>query len=85
MLENRGKLRRRLVPLRSERPLEAGQTIFADGELEIREVRKAVRSAGTNKSRASEMLGLSRFALQRKLEKYELGEDRPGAGEDQGA
>ena len=40
--------------------------------LEEREIQKALDKAQTNKSRAAEMLGLSRFALQRKLEKYGL-------------
>ena len=39
-------------------------------EMEVREIEKAWRKAHGNKSRAAEMLGLSRFALQRKMEKY---------------
>ena len=36
----------------------------------------------TSTSRAAELLGLSRFALQRKVEKYELdARGRPAAGE----
>ena len=38
----------------------------------------ALQEAGGNKSRAAEMLGLSRFALQRKLEKYALIEEEAG-------
>jgi hypothetical protein len=38
---------------------------------------EALRRAGGNKSRAAKELGISRFALQRKLEKYGLGS---GAG-----
>ena len=54
-------------------PAERGTTLpDMVRELEIREIGKAVRQSGGNKSRTSEMLGLSRFALQRKLEKYEL-------------
>ena len=44
--------------------------------LEIREIDKAYRLAKGNKSRAAEMLGLSRFALQRKLDKYQIAADR---------
>ena len=39
---------------------------------------EALRRAGGNKSRAAKELGISRFALQRKLEKYGM---EPGAGE----
>ncbi|MGE3171118.1 MAG: sigma 54-interacting transcriptional regulator [Planctomycetota bacterium] len=46
-------------------------------ELEMREIKKAWHKAEGNKSRAADMLGLSRFALQRKLEKYGL---EPGQG-----
>lgn len=41
-------------------------------DLEIREIQKAFDRAQANKSRAADLLGLSRFALQRKLEKYQL-------------
>ncbi len=41
-------------------------------DLEIREIQKSFDRAQANKSRAAELLGLSRFALQRKLEKYQL-------------
>lgn len=55
-------------------PAEAGTTLpDLVQELEMREINRAYRRSGGNKSRAAEMLGLSRFALQRKLEKYELG------------
>ena len=37
-----------------------------------REIQKAFDRAQSNKSRAADLLGLSRFALQRKVEKYEL-------------
>jgi len=46
-------------------------------ELETREIRKAWDKAQRNKSRAADMLGLSRFALQRKLEKYGIDDSRP--------
>ncbi|MEC7584023.1 MAG: sigma 54-interacting transcriptional regulator [Planctomycetota bacterium] len=48
-------------------------------ELEVREIRKAWEKARGNKSRAADMLGLSRFALQRKLEKYGIGDDKDGS------
>ncbi len=44
--------------------------------LEMREIEKAYRLSKGNKSRAAEMLGLSRFALQRKLDKYEIVADQ---------
>jgi DNA-binding protein Fis len=42
--------------------------------VERREIAKALRIAQGNKTRASEMLGISRFTLQRKLEKYDVTE-----------
>ena len=66
-------------------PAEAGTTLPDMVQaLEVREITKAYQLAGGNKSRAAEMLGLSRFALQRKLEKYGIGgadEGTPGDGE----
>jgi serine/threonine-protein kinase PknK len=38
--------------------------------VERREIEKALRLAEANKTRASDLLGISRFTLQRKLEKY---------------
>jgi transcriptional regulator with GAF, ATPase, and Fis domain len=40
--------------------------------IEVREIRKALEAAHGNKSRAAQVLGISRFALNRKLEKYGL-------------
>jgi DNA-binding NtrC family response regulator len=52
-------------------PAERGTTLpDLVHELEEREIRRALRQSGANKSRAAEMLGVSRFALQRKLDKY---------------
>jgi DNA-binding NtrC family response regulator len=40
--------------------------------LERRSIEAALLAVGGNKSRAAAELGISRFALQRKLEKYGL-------------
>ncbi|MBL9079473.1 MAG: sigma 54-interacting transcriptional regulator [Planctomycetes bacterium] len=54
-------------------PAERGTTLpDMVRELEIREIQKAFDRAQANKSRAADLLGLSRFALQRKLDKYAL-------------
>ncbi len=65
-------------------PAERGTTLpDMVQELEIREIGKAWEKAQHNKSRAADMLGLSRFALQRKLEKYGLdGSAAGGSGQD---
>jgi transcriptional regulator with GAF, ATPase, and Fis domain len=42
-------------------------------EAEKREIRKALEQAAGNKTRAAQLLSISRFTLQRKLEKYNLG------------
>jgi len=61
-------------------PSERGTTLpDMVRELEIREIQKAFERAQSNKSRAAELLGLSRFALQRKLEKYGLETTDPAA------
>jgi DNA-binding protein Fis len=41
-------------------------------QVERHEIDKALRMAENNKTRAADMLGISRFTLQRKLEKYEM-------------
>jgi DNA-binding NtrC family response regulator len=52
-------------------PAEAGTTLpDLVRDVEVREINKALQRSGGNKSRTAQMLGLSRFALQRKLEKY---------------
>jgi transcriptional regulator with GAF, ATPase, and Fis domain len=68
-------------------PAERGTTLpDMVQELERREIKKAWDKAAGNKSRAADMLGLSRFALQRKLEKYGLDPDAPsGAATGPGA
>jgi transcriptional regulator with GAF, ATPase, and Fis domain len=45
----------------------------AVADLEKRSIEAAIASCGGNKSRAAKLLGISRFALQRKLDKYGLG------------
>ena len=62
-------------------PAERGTTLpDMVRDLEVCEIQKALDHAQGNKSRAAEMLGLSRFALQRKLEKYGI-ETTKGANE----
>ena len=41
-------------------------------DLERRSIEAALAQAGGNKSQAARALGISRFALQRKLDKYGL-------------
>ncbi|MFK7742791.1 MAG: sigma 54-interacting transcriptional regulator [Planctomycetota bacterium] len=54
-------------------PSEKGTTLpDMVKDLEIREIQKSFDRAQSNKSRAADLLGVSRFALQRKVEKYEL-------------
>jgi len=40
--------------------------------VEVEEIRKSIAMADGNKTKAAEMLGISRFTLQRKMEKYHL-------------
>ena len=57
--------------------LDAGGNIReAVADLEIRSIETALEQAGGNKSRAAKTLGISRFALQRKLDKYGLGKKK---------
>jgi len=41
-------------------------------QVEVEEIRRALATTDGNKTRAAEMLGVSRFTLQRKMEKYDL-------------
>ena len=45
--------------------------------METREIKKGPdpQSAGNKSRKASDLLGITRFTLQRKLDKYELGAD----------
>ena len=56
--------------------LESGDIRSAVADLERRSIEAALAQAGGNKSRAATALGISRFALQRKLDKYGLGKTR---------
>ena len=53
---------------RRRRPSRTSSTLVE--RVERREIEKALRRAEGNKTRASDLLGISRFTLQRKLEKY---------------
>ena len=54
-------------------PAERGTTLpDLVKELEVREILRALGKSSGNKSSTAQMLGLSRFALQRKLEKYQI-------------
>jgi len=41
-------------------------------QVEVEEIRKSIALADGNKTKAADMLGISRFTLQRKMEKYHL-------------
>ncbi|MEM9799432.1 MAG: sigma 54-interacting transcriptional regulator [Planctomycetota bacterium] len=53
--------------------IESGDIRTAVADLERRSIEAALAQASGNKSRAAEALGISRFALQRKLDKYDIG------------
>ena len=53
-----------------------GDIRAAVAELEQRSIEAALAQSGNNKSRAASLLGISRFALQRKLDKYGIGKKR---------
>jgi transcriptional regulator with GAF, ATPase, and Fis domain len=67
------RIRRSLVTP-SEEVVREGLTGRVEA-LERGEIRRALEEASGNKSRASESLGISRFTLQRKMEKYRIGAD----------
>jgi DNA-binding NtrC family response regulator len=74
-------------------PIRAGPRVgpaAADGirsldalveQVEREEIARALRSSGGNKTRAAALLGISRFTLQRKLEKYAMDGGGPDEGE----
>jgi len=70
-----GRTKEGLVKGTSE-VLEQGDIRGAVAELERRSIEAALAQAGNNKSRAADALGISRFALQRKLLRYGLTERR---------
>jgi len=61
--------------------LEQGDIRGAVADLERRSIEAALAQAGNNKSRAADALGISRFALQRKVLRYGL-LDRRAEGDD---
>ncbi len=67
----------------TDTPIERGTTLPDMVQmLEEREIGKALERSDNNKSRAAEMLGVSRFTLQRKLDKYGMaasGDDAEGS------
>jgi DNA-binding NtrC family response regulator len=67
-------LERRPIPgASSGAPVDATANIReAVADLERRSIEAALRQASGNKSKAAQLLGISRFALQRKLDKYGL-------------
>ena len=61
------------------RVMEPGGNIRdAVADLEKRSIDAALKAAGGNKSRAAQTLGISRFALQRKLDKYGIATGKGG-------
>ena len=57
-------------------PSEAGSSLpELVRQLEETEIRRAFARSGGNKSKAAELLGISRFALQRKLDKFGIEEN----------
>jgi transcriptional regulator with GAF, ATPase, and Fis domain len=62
-------------------PLVVGDLRSAVETFERTAIDEALRRASGNKSRAAKELGISRFALQRKLEKYGLGASHGGSDE----
>jgi len=57
-------------------PEATGDIRAAVADLEKRSIEAALSAAGGNKSKAAAELGISRFALQRKLDKYSFGSTR---------
>jgi DNA-binding NtrC family response regulator len=57
-----------------------GDIRAAVADLERRSIEAALAQSGGNKSQAAGLLGISRFALQRKLDKYDIGSTRRADG-----
>jgi DNA-binding NtrC family response regulator len=51
---------------------DPGDIKLAVADLERRSIEAALTQSAGNKSKAARTLGISRFALQRKLEKYNI-------------
>jgi transcriptional regulator with GAF, ATPase, and Fis domain len=66
-------------------PVVVGDLRSAVETFERTAIDEALRRAGGTKSRAAKELGISRFALQRKLEKYGLGTGPAEEGDEPGA
>jgi len=64
----------------STAPPEGSNIRDAVADLERRSIEAALAAAEGNKSRAAQALGISRFALQRKLDKYGLGRSEAPEG-----
>jgi len=64
-----------------ELPVVVGDLRAAVARFELRAIEDALAGAGGNKSRAAKSLGISRFALQRKLDKYGIATARPETGD----
>jgi transcriptional regulator with GAF, ATPase, and Fis domain len=62
----------------------SGSIRDAVADLEQRSIEAALASCEGNKSRAAKLLGISRFALQRKLDKYGLGRGAEDGADDGG-
>ena len=65
-------------------PLVMGDLRHAVEQFERRAIEAALKCAGGNKSRAAKELGISRFALQRKLDKFNKGGNAPEVPEAMG-
>ncbi len=74
-------------PIENAGPEEASSVLDVGGDLraavarfECAAIRSALERSGANKSRAASELGISRFALQRKLDKYGLTREGAAGG-----
>ena len=80
MLANGGPIDERCLPERvrtaplPDTPIRLPQEGLSLEELEIALIKQALARAGGNKSRAAELLGLTRHTLLYRLEKYKIGD-----------